>query len=489
MKLILYIIGIVALMSIVMMHSGCYGPNGENTGDKKDKGFDPQTAQIYMTAPGDSMRIKLLAQPAFIANSQPDEHHATIFVDPAITFQKIIGIGGAITDASAETFYKLPKEKQDELIDAYFSADKGINYSLCRTHINSCDFSSESYAYSGEDDKELKNFSIAHDMKYRIPLIKAALAASGNQMKMFVSPWSPPAWMKDNNNMLKGGKLLPQYMQTWADYYVKFLDEYKKQGIDIWGLSVQNEPMAVQTWESCIYTAEDERDFVKKYLGPTIKKSAFKDTKIIIWDHNRGLMQQRAKVVYDDPEAAQYVWGMGFHWYTGDHFDNVRQVADAYPDKKLLFTEGCVYPFNLDSINEWHWGETYGKSMIMDLNNGASGWVDWNIILDETGGPNHVNNFCFAPVIANTKTGQVHYMNSFYFLGHFSKFIRPGAKRIACTSNDDALIATSFKNDDKSVVTVVQNLSSLTEKTDIWINGKSIPVEIPGHSIISVVFK
>lgn len=489
MKLILYIIGIVALMSIVMMHSGCYGPNGENTGDKKDKGFDPQTAQIYMTAPGDSMRIKLLAQPAFIANSQPDEHHATIFVDPAITFQKIIGIGGAITDASAETFYKLPKEKQDELIDAYFSADKGINYSLCRTHINSCDFSSESYAYSGEDDKELKNFSIAHDMKYRIPLIKAALAASGNQMKMFVSPWSPPAWMKDNNNMLKGGKLLPQYMQTWADYYVKFLDEYKKQGIDIWGLSVQNEPMAVQTWESCIYTAEDERDFVKKYLGPTIKKSAFKDTKIIIWDHNRGLMQQRAKVVYDDPEASQYVWGMGFHWYTGDHFDNVRQVADAYPDKKLLFTEGCVYPFNLDSINEWHWGETYGKSMIMDLNNGASGWVDWNIILDETGGPNHVNNFCFAPVIANTKTGQVHYMNSFYFLGHFSKFIRPGAKRIACTSNDDALIATSFKNDDKSVVTVVQNLSSLTEKTDIWINGKSIPVEIPGHSIISVVFK
>jgi glucosylceramidase len=202
-----------------------------------------------------------------------------------------------------------------------------------------------------------------------------------------------------------------------------------------------------------------------------------------------GVQVRRAKTVYDDPEAEKYVWGMGFHWYTGDHFDNVRQVADAYPDKKLLFTEGCVYPFNLDSINEWHWGETYGKSIIMDLNNGASGWVDWNIILDETGGPNHVNNYCFAPVIANTKTGEVHYMNSFYFLGHFSKFIRPRAKRIACTSNEDALIATSFKNEDKSVVTVVQNLSSVSEKTDIWVNGKSVSVEIPAHLIISVVLK
>lgn len=489
MKLILYIIGVVSLMSLAMMHSGCNGPKPGGTDLNKDKNFNPQTVKIFMTAPGDSVKLKLVAQPTFTDNPQPDEHHATIFIDPSVSFQKIVGIGGAITDAAAETFYKLPKEKQDELINAYFTDEKGINYSLCRTHINSCDFSSESYAYSDENDKDLNKFSIEHDMKYRIPLIKAALAASNNQMRMFASPWSPPAWMKDNNNMLKGGKLLSQYMQTWADYFVKFIDEYKKQGIDFWGVTVQNEPMAVQTWESCIYTAEDERDFVKKYLGPTINKSKYKDTKIIIWDHNRGLMQQRAKIVYDDPEASKYVWGMGFHWYTGDHFDNVRQVADAYPDKKLLFTEGCVYPFNLDSINEWHWGETYGKSLIMDLNNGASGWVDWNIILDETGGPNHVNNYCFAPVIANTKTGEVHYMNSFYFLGHFSKFIRPGAKRIACTSNDDALIATSFKNEDKSVVTVVQNLSSVSEKTDIWVNGKSVPVEIPAHSIISVVFK
>lgn len=489
MKVLFYMICGIAVISIAMMHPGCNGPGSQKKDSEKSKEINPDTALIYLTAPADSARIKLMPQPAFVDNPQPDEHHATIFIDPTVTYQKIVGFGGAITDASAETFYKLPKEKQEELLNAYFTLDKGIGYSLCRTHINSCDFSSASYAYSDENDKDLKNFSIAPDMKFKIPLIKAALAASGNQMKMFASPWSPPAWMKDNNHMLRGGKLLPQYMQTWADYFVKFFDEYKKQGIDFWGLTVQNEPMAVQTWESCIYTAEEERDFVKKFLGPTMEKSGFKDTKIIIWDHNRGIMHQRAKVMYDDPEASKYVWGMGFHWYTGDHFDNVRQVADAYPDKKLLFTEGCVYPFNIDRMYEWHWGETYGKSMILDLNNGASGWVDWNIILDENGGPNHVNNNCFAPVIGNTKTGEVHYMNSFYFLGHFSKFIRPGAKRVACTSNDDSLIATSFKNEDKSVVTVVQNLSDAAEKTDIWINGRSVPFEIPAHSIISVIFK
>jgi glucosylceramidase len=480
-----YVLSVCVLTLALFM--GC--KPGNQHGKAGDTSSVPDTVEVYVTAPADSLRLSKIPASVFEDLNQPSEHVPTIMLDPDKTFQTIVGIGGALTDASAETFYKLPKAKQDELVQAYFSSDKGIGYSLCRTHINSCDFSSDSYAYAEAGDKELKTFNIDHDKKYRIPLIKAAIEKTGGKLQMFASPWSPPAWMKDNNNMLKGGKLKAEYYQSWADYYIRFMELYKKEGIDFWGLSVQNEPMAVQTWESCIYTAEEERDFVKNFLGPTIRKSPLRDTKIIIWDHNRGLMYQRAKVMYEDKDASKYVWGTGFHWYTGDHFDNVKLHAEAFPDKAMLFTEGCVYPFNYDSINEWHWGETYGRSMIHDFNNGAAGWVDWNILLDETGGPNHVQNFCFAPVIGNTRTGELHYMNSFYYLGHFSKFVRPDAKRIICSSNDDALLATAFLNTDGSIVSVIQNETSAEKEFFVWLNGKAVKAKSPAHSIITVVLK
>lgn len=449
-----------------------------------------KSANVFVTAKGTPMRLTKTADLLFEDLVQPDEHFPTIMLDPNRSFQTMVGIGGALTDAAAETFYKLPKAKQDELINAYFSIDQGIGYSLCRTHINSCDFSSSSYAYSDvADDTQLEKFSIEHDKQFRIPLIKEALTKANGTLQLFASPWSPPAWMKDNNNMLKGGKLLPKYYQVWADYYIRFLKEYKSEGINFWGFSIQNEPMAVQTWESCIFTAEDERDFVKNFVGPTLAKSEFSDAKLVIWDHNRGLMVQRAKVMYDDPEASKYVWGTGFHWYTGDHFENVKLHSEAFPDKNTLFTEGCVFPFNYDSINVWHWGETYGKSMINDFNNGAAGWIDWNILLDETGGPNHVSNFCYAPIIGNTKTGEMFYMNSFYYLGHFSKFIRPGAKRISCSSNDDNLWATSFVNPDGTIATVVQNSTPNEKAFCIWVNNKAVKTKSPANSIMTVVFK
>jgi len=475
-------------MVALIFFGGCNKPAANKAAGTASPSLELKNAKMYITAKDTNLRLAEAPELTFTELVQPDEHQPTIMLDASHTFQEFIGIGGAFTDAAAETFYKLPKEKQAELLDAYFTADKGIGYTLGRTHINSCDFSSESYAYAAmPGDKELKSFTIDHDKKYRIPLIKEALARANNSITMYASPWSPPAWMKDNDNMLQGGKLKPEFMQAWADYYVRFFEEYKKEGINFWGVSVQNEPMAVQTWESCIYTAEDERDFVKNFMGPTLKKSAFADTKIIIWDHNRGLMNQRAKVMYDDPEASKYVWGTGFHWYTGDHFENVKLHAEAFPDKKLIFTEGCVYPFKTEFLNEWHWGETYGTSLINDLNNGACAWTDWNILLDETGGPNHVHNNCLAPVIGNTKTGELTYMNSFYYLGHFSKFIRPGAKRITCASNDDELMATAFLNTDGKIATVVMNKTDKAKEFFVWINNKAVKAASPAHSIITLV--
>ncbi len=445
-------------------------------------------AQQFITVKDSGYKLTKLTNLKFEEFKQPDENYPTLMLDAQKTFQTIEGFGGALTDAAAETFYKLPKDKQDEILTAYFDPEMGIGYTLCRTHINSCDFSNESYAYSEvEGDTKLQHFSIDHDRKFRVPFIRAAIEKSNNNLKLFASPWSPPAWMKTNNNMLRGGKLKPEYYSTWAKYYVRFIQEYQKENIPIWGFTVQNEPMAVQSWESCIYTAEEERDFVKNHLGPTLENANFKDIKIIIWNHNRGIMYQRAKVVYDDPEASKYVWGIGFNWYTGDHFENVKLVQEAFPDKKVLFTEGCILPFDRDKLKDWQWGEKYGESIIHDLNNSAVGWVDWNILLNETGGPNHVANYCYAPVIGDTKTGEVIYMNSYYYLGHFSKFIKPGAKRIICSSNNDDLLATAALNTDGSVSLVVMNQTGNNMNYKVWIENRGITTQSPAHSISTLV--
>lgn len=448
----------------------------------------PGTARIYLTAKDSSDRLAEKSPLTFQPLSQPEESSKTVMVYPAATFQTIEGIGGALTDAAAETFFKLPAGRQAEVIRAYYDPVKGIGYTLGRTHIHSCDFSSECYTYVKPGDQELKSFSIDHDLKYRIPLIKKALAVVP-EMKLFASPWSPPAWMKTNNDMLHGGRLLDRYSDAWARYYVKFIEAYAAQGIPMWGLTVQNEPMAAQTWESCVFIAEEERDFVKNHLGPVLKAAGMGSLKLMIWDHNRTIMFQRAGTVYDDPEASRYVWGTAFHWYVGTDPTVAGLLHDAFPDKAVFFSEGCNYPFSWKTFNDWSWGENYGRSMIGDFNNWACGWTDWNILLDEQGGPNHVKNFCFAPIHADTRDGSLHYMNSYYYIGHFSKFIRPGARRIACSSTSDELPATAFINRDGCIATVVMNGTDNAQKVDIWCGGKALRAELPAHSIATVVWK
>ncbi len=272
-----------------------------------------KTVKVYLTAKGTDNKLTQTETLHFTDKPQPVETEVAVFVDPSKTFQTMLGIGGALTDAAAETFYKLPKDKQRELLTAYYDKDKGIGYTLGRTNIQSCDFSSSSYSYVKDGDAALKSFDISHDKQYRIPFIKEVTAAAGGKLTLFVSPWSPPAWMKTNNNVLHGGKLKHEYDQPWANFYVKFINAYEKAGIPVWGLTVQNEPMATQTWESCLYTAEDERDFIKNFLGPTLTKAGLAGKKLIAWDHNRDLMYQRASTILEDPAAAKYVWGIGFH--------------------------------------------------------------------------------------------------------------------------------------------------------------------------------
>lgn len=447
---------------------------------------------IYTTAKATTDRLAQSESSQFKPATQPLETQICVFVSSAQSFQTILGIGGAITDASAEVFATLSPEKQQEFINSYYSRSKGIGYTLARTNIHSCDFSSGSYTYVNEGDANLTSFSVEHDKKYRIPLIKKAMQTAGN-LTLFASPWSPPAFMKTNGNMLQGGSLKPEFYQSWANYYAKFIQAYEKEGIPIWGISVQNEPMATQKWESCIYSAEQERDFLKNYLGPTLEKSGLQAKKIIVWDHNRDLMFQRASTLFDDPQAAKYAWGMGFHWYESwsggqQMYENVKKVHEAYPTKNLLFTEGCAESFNPEKYQNWNNGEKYGTSMINDFNNGTVAWTDWNILLDEQGGPNHVGNFCFAPVHANTQTGDLIYTPSYYYIGHFSKFILPNAKRISSVASRSQLLTTSFQNPDNSLVTVVMNSSELPVSYELYYSGQAATVVIPAHAIQTLVY-
>jgi glucosylceramidase len=450
-------------------------------------------ATAYVTAQPTGLRLQSTGALTFQALQQPEEHSPVIILDTTRRFQTIVGFGGAFTDAAAETFAELPTSAQDELLTAYFSPDptRGNGYTMGRVNINSCDFSTETYSYDDvAGDLSLSHFSIAHDQTYKMPFIKAAMATTGHHLSLFATPWSPPAWMKTNDDMLHGGRLRPECRQAWANYYVRFVQAYEQAGIPMWGLSVQNEPMADQTFESCLWTGPEERDFVRDYLGPTLHNAGLGRLHLMIWDHNRGLMYQRAQAVYEDPAAARYVWGTAFHWYTGDHFDNTEMVHEAFPDKNLLYTEGASGLLDLTKPDvDWANGEKIGKNIMMDLNHWTNGWTEWNLILKADGTPNHDGGAGTASiaVVGDTKDGKLFYTSAYYYIGQFSRFIRPGAQRIACTSDDDDLLATSFVNKDNSIATVVLSVSDNAKDFSVWDDGRQVTTNSPAHSIVTVV--
>ena len=404
--------------------------------------------------------------------------HATadlpvVFVDPGRRFQVIDGFGGAFTEAAAITWQALAPADQQQVLRDYFDPLHGHGYTFCRVHINSCDFALGNYAHADmPGDVALHSFSIQRDQQALLPFIQAALRAAGRPVRLLASPWSPPAWMKSNGQMNHGGHLLPHCAAAWAQCYVRFIQAYAAQGVPVWGVSVQNEPEATQRWDSCTYTAAQERDFVRDHLGPALQAAGLGHIRIVVWDHNRDRLVERAATVYNDAAAARYVWGAGFHWYGEDCFEQVQLLHDAWPDKQLLFTEGCQEggPHH----GSWALGERYAHNIIHDLNRWTVGWIDWNLLLDGSGGPNHVGNFCSAPVLADfadlvdlpagtEPVGQggsaLRHQSSFFYIGHFARFFQPGAQRVLCASGRHSLEATAGVNPDNSLVTVVLNRS------------------------------
>ena len=402
-------------------------------------------------------------------------------------YQTILGFGGAFTEAATYTLNKLSKANQDKVLKAYFDIDSGLGYNLGRVHINSCDFSLENYSYVEPYDTELKTFDIAREKQWVIPTIKAAEKIRGGEILLLASPWSPPAWMKTNNDMNHGGKLKPSYYQTWADYYVRFIEKFSAEDLNIFAISVQNEPAAVQTWDSCEYSAKEERDFVKDYLGPTLTSSPYKDVGIVIWDHNRDIVVDRVKVTMGDEKARAYIWGTGIHWYVSEAFENLTTVHNLYPDKHILFTEGCIE--GGVKLGAFDTAERYARNMIGDFNNYCEGYIDWNLVLNEMGGPNHVGNYCDAPIIADTKRDTVHFNSSYYAIGHFSKHIKPGAKRIETISEKTDLHHVAFCNPDQSKVIVIQNESETDQTVELSDKTMTYPCVIKKRSIVTITIE
>lgn len=468
--------------------------------------------QVYETsANGNSLKQ--------ITNFSKNSNSIVITLNPDEKFQTITGFGGAFTESSAYLVNKLSYANRKKIMNAYFGAD-GANYSLTRTHINSCDFSLKHYAYAMVDgDKNLDYFSIEEDKKNNlIPMILEAKALSKEGFKIIASPWTSPPWMKDNKNWV-GGKLLPEYYDTWAMYFSKYIDAYKNEGINIWGITVENEPHGNgNNWESMLYSPQEMTSFVQDHLGPTLEKEGKENIKILGYDQNRAGIKEWVDEMYKDEKSSKYYSGTAIHWYesTYEVFPQDLQYAhQKAPNKYLIQTEACVdseVPHWQDDAwywkteaTDWGWDwasekekylhpkyapvNRYAADIIGCLNNWVDGWVDWNMVLDSKGGPNWFKNWCIAPVIVNPDTDEVYFTPLYYVMSHFSKFMRPGAVKIGCKIDNIDVLATAVRNSDGSIALVVFNPTEKNQNIEIKLTNKTKTISINAKALQTVVIR
>ena len=436
-------------------------------------------------------------------NTPESCENAVINVFDDVVYQSVLGFGGAFTESAGYNYSMMDEKTKQEFIQLYFDPEKGISYNFGRAHINSCDFSLDIYDYVEKGDKTLETFSIERDKKYIIPLIRDAMKACSDELVLFASPWSPPAYMKDNHNMTGGGSLLEEYKKIWALYYAKYIKAYAQEGIKISAISIQNEPIAKQTWESCYYTPEDEKTFIRDYLIPVLDEEGLSDIKLIIWDHNKERVYDRAKHILSDETVNNRVWAVGHHWYSGDHFDGLRLVHEQLR-KPLICTEFCATLETLLPEDTIPVAERYAVEMCENFNNFEIASCDWNILLSQNGGPYHnrtkasaavkgvvydvTEGGCLAPILYHQAEKRMVVTPLYYYIGHFSKFVRRGAKRIAVTKYTDKLHVCAFVNPDGSKVVIVINVSDLDLPAVIRYHGGCTEVKTKAHSIATLIF-
>jgi glucosylceramidase len=486
-----------AYIFIFLMVAGC------------SKSQDSLRVEVYETSSSGNKLTK-------INEFQKSDKAINIVLLPDQKYQEITGFGGSFTEASAYLLNKLSKENRQKILEAYFG-ESGAKYSLTRTHINSCDFSLSNYSYAPvENDSLLEYFSIEEDKEDIIPMIKDAMKVSKDGFKIVSSPWTAPPWMKDNKSWV-GGKLLPEYYQTWALFFSKYIDAYKNEGIGIWGITVENEPLGNgNNWESMHYTPEEMTNFVQNYLGPKLAQEGKENIKILGYDQNREHLNDWVDVMFENEATSKYYAGTAIHWYasTYDVFPEALQYAhEKAPDKHLIQSEACVdaeIPKWQD--DEWYWSKKatdwgwdwapdedkkyhpkyvpvyrYARDIIGCLNNWVDGWIDWNMVLDKQGGPNWFKNWCVAPVIVDPDNDEVYFTPLYYTLAHFSKYIRPGATRIGFENSDTSVLITAARNPDGSIAVVLLNQEEAPKFINLSLMEKNVSIKMSAKALQTIV--
>ena len=413
------------------------------------------------------------------------DHIHRVSVYPKLERQTFQGFGGAFTEAAAYCYQKLPAEKRREFMECYFGKS-GLGYTLGRTHIGSCDFSLGHYSCR---EQEAAGFDASRDEAYIIPMIRDAEAAAGQPISLLLSPWSPPAFMKSNRDRNHGGKLLPEYWALWGQYMAEYVRYYRDRGLTVRHISVQNEPAATQTWDSCIYTAQEEGRFAVESLKPALEKAGCGDVKILIWDHNKEILPYRAADSMAVPGAETAIDGFAAHWYTGDHFDALRLTVEQFPGKELWFTEGCVEYGRFNDSTSIQKAEMYAHDIIGNLSGGISGSIDWNLLLDAEGGPNHVGNFCEAPIMLTEDGQNFEIRGEYAYIGQFSRYIRPGAVAVGSSVYSSGVEATAFRNPDGTFAVVTLNRTERSQRVCVSTGEETgYNYTLSPHSIATLVW-
>ena len=520
-------INILQVLMLVIVFSSC-------TNKKKKGVYQNYVADVYQTS-FDGDNLKLISKEEFKGTNVKVENKISLSILPHAEAQIYYGFGASFTESSAWNLATIPVELRKKVMTSLFSPTKGAGFSLTRTHINSSDYSNNHYTYIEDGDEDLSTFSIHEDLKgfsgdennqvrdieiidpkYDIiPMILEATNIPDANFKIIASPWSPPSWMKTGEtSKMTNGTLLPKYYGLWAKYLSKYVSAYAEKGIDLWGITPQNEPLHAHDarWDSNGFTPEQGRDFLRDHLGPQLVKDGHLNLenleaglRVLIYDHNKSTMNNYVNATYNDPEASKYAWGTAFHWYTNSELkdnnwyaDELDELRKAWPNKGMIHSESSIDIDAKDPIGQY-WREstdyagtfvpfdTYAYDIITDLNHGAQGYVEWCIILSNQGQPNPYDNFNSAPVLINPVTDEVIYTPLYYLLSHFSKFIRPNARRIELKGQKkDGVIYTAAKNTDGSIALVVFNSNAEVYELSISLEDKNYTLQIAPRAMQTV---
>lgn len=414
-----------------------------------------------------------------------DQEFHVVNVYPEVLYQTIDGFGGAITEAAAYTFSLLSPADQQRVLEYYFG-ENHARYSVVRTHLDSCDFSLDQYQALGVDgDESFASFSLARDERYILPMLRRAQEVAGRPLEVMLTPWSPPAFMKTNHSRTHGGSLRPEFRSFWARYIVRYIEAYRAEGFLVTRVSIQNEPNATQTWDSCRFTAAEEKEFLRDFLYPELQRAGLTDVGVHIWDHNKERVYERTRDIIGD-DTRHMVAGVAFHWYTGEHFDALALVRERYPDLKLVFSEGCVEYSRFEPADSRGNAAMYAHDIIGNLGAGMNMFIDWNLLLDAEGGPNHVRNFCAAAIMADATTGEALLTPIYWVMAEFSRTIQPGARRIASSKYTSELDVVAAENPDGSIVLIVHNTSAHEREVVARISGASLTYTVPAYSLVSL---